>query len=52
MALIPIQYSLILKKKKAFWVDIYSWTEKAGSLSVEALEKMMDDPTVQKMVYP
>ncbi|KAB5516711.1 hypothetical protein DKX38_027359 [Salix brachista] len=27
--------------------------EKAGSfLSVEALEKMMDDPTVQKMVYP
>ncbi|KDP33186.1 hypothetical protein JCGZ_13451 [Jatropha curcas] len=29
------------------------FTRKAGSgLSVEALEKMMDDPTVQKMVYP
>ncbi|NP_001310661.1 protein TIC 40, chloroplastic [Ricinus communis] len=28
-------------------------TRKAGSgLSVEALEKMMEDPTVQKMVYP
>lgn len=28
-------------------------TGKAGSaLSVEALEKMMEDPTVQKMVYP
>ncbi|KAJ6369582.1 hypothetical protein OIU76_027927 [Salix suchowensis] len=28
-------------------------SQKAGSfLSVEALEKMMDDPTVQKMVYP
>ncbi|XP_031393768.1 protein TIC 40, chloroplastic [Punica granatum] len=29
------------------------WTGKAGpGLSVDALEKMMEDPTVQKMVYP
>ncbi|PQQ09707.1 protein TIC 40 chloroplastic [Prunus yedoensis var. nudiflora] len=27
-------------------------TGKANSLSVEALEKMLEDPTVQKMVYP
>ncbi|XP_044468115.1 protein TIC 40, chloroplastic-like [Mangifera indica] len=26
--------------------------EKKGALSVETLEKMMEDPTVQKMVYP
>ncbi|CAL9006134.1 unnamed protein product [Prunus brigantina] len=27
-------------------------TGKANSISVEALEKMLEDPTVQKMVYP
>ncbi|KAK1288819.1 hypothetical protein QJS10_CPB19g00072 [Acorus calamus] len=27
-------------------------TKKSSGLSVEALEKMMEDPTVQKMVYP
>ncbi|XP_058008141.1 LOW QUALITY PROTEIN: protein TIC 40, chloroplastic [Hevea brasiliensis] len=34
-------------------VHICSWIGKAGPrLSVQALEKMMEDPTVQKMVYP
>ncbi|KAK9109815.1 hypothetical protein Sjap_017875 [Stephania japonica] len=33
--------------------DQSQFAQKAGSvLSVEALEKMMEDPTVQKMVYP
>lgn len=41
-------------EKKILYNFIFcSWTGKAGPrLSVEALEKMMEDPTVQKMVYP
>lgn len=32
---------------------LLSWTGKSNPpLSVDALEKMMEDPTVQKMVYP
>lgn len=32
---------------------VYTGAGKGGAgLSVEALEKMMEDPTVQKMVYP
>lgn len=32
---------------------VYTGAGKGGpGLSVEALEKMMEDPTVQKMVYP
>ncbi|KAF5817412.1 putative Heat shock chaperonin-binding, STI1 domain-containing protein [Helianthus annuus] len=33
-------------------VEASSTGTKSNGMSVEALEKMMDDPTVQKMVYP